>query len=273
MPIEFGIAQHDGYKTPSEDFVVHHIFPNNYELFGVFDGHNTDYYSREGSRLLIEFLELNFQKELTTDNIVYTLNSAFSYLELLLSNGPKYGGTTVTVAVITETDIVCAHLGDSLALYFDKEGSLLFKTNDHNTSNQIEIERITKERGVLLKDSDGEIRINGKLALTRSLGDKTYKQHGVNSIPEITVHRRHKGYIAILSDSFTEQKQYSFLLEFIITNKYTIQELSSFLFSFIGDDLQKSANNAVHAQVNKFKKLFFESYYGDNTSLIFIRLF
>ena len=272
MPLEFGISQHDGYKSPSEDVVVHHIYPNNYELFGVFDGHNTDYYSKETARQLIEILGQEFQEEVSKEQIVFALNNAFISLDLILSNGPKYGGTTATMVIITNTDIICAQLGDSLALYFDKEGSLLYKTNDHNTSNETEIDRINQSGGLIIKDRDGELRINGELALTRSLGDKTYKQYGVSSIPEITVHKRHTGYIALLSDSFTEQKQYSFLLEVSITNRYTVAALSNFIFSFIKGDLQESAKNAVQAQVNKFKKMFFGYYYGDNTSLIYIRV-
>lgn len=271
MPLDFGMAQHDGYKTPSEDYVIHIIYPNNYELFAVFDGHNTDYYSKEASRILPEILHQEFQQERSIDEILTVLQAAFIDTDIILANGPKYGGTTATVTIVTDKHIITASLGDSQALYFDNEGNLLYKTNDHNTGNQEECDRILEYGGRILKDSDGELRINGELSLTRSIGDKTYKDCGVICIPEISVHKRHTGYIALLSDSFTEKKTYSFLLEIIIINKYKIEDLSNFIFSFIEPNLLKAAQNAVLKQVNKFNSFFF-GYYGDNTSLIYIKV-
>ena len=64
MPLEYGIAQHDGYKSPSEDFVAHIVCPNKYEIFGVFDGHNTNYYSKEASVRLPKILSDKFNHKI-----------------------------------------------------------------------------------------------------------------------------------------------------------------------------------------------------------------
>jgi serine/threonine protein phosphatase PrpC len=272
MPLKFGLAQHDGYKSPSEDFITHKIYANGYELFGVFDGHNSYYYPKEVSRILPEILNEYFHSLISLEEIVKILYIAFEKTEQYLLTGPPSGGTTATISIVTDDHIITASLGDSIALYFDNKGALLANTNDHNTSSLEECTRIKKAGGLISYDIDGEVRVNGTLALTRSFGDHSYKNSGVISKPDIYCWIKEPGYLAILSDGFTENRNYSFLFESYISNKYQIDELASYIYSFIEPDLEAAASNAVNTQANKFKSLFRNIYYGDNTSLIFVQL-
>ena len=271
MPLEYGIAQHDGYKSPSEDFVAHIVCPNKYEIFGVFDGHNTNYYSKEASVRLPKILSDKFNHNLSNEEIVNIIEDAFQQMQKELT-GPQQGGTTACIVIITETDIIVASIGDSMTLYYDKKGDLIYSTQIHNKTNPKECTRVEKSGGKLFLDQDGELRINGKLELTRSFGDKSYNRNVITCIPEIKILKRIDGYIALFSDSFTESNQYSFLFEHFIKVRDPLSVLSQFLFNFIGQDLSVSAKKAVTAQVNKFKRLFVNTYYGDNTSLIYIKV-
>lgn len=272
MPLNFGLAQHDGYKTPSEDFLTHKIYPNGYELFGVFDGHNSDYYPNAVSKILPSMLSKYFEAILTKEQVVEALIKAFENMDIYFKDAPQKGGTTATVSVITDTHIITASLGDSIALYFNMNGTLLGNTTDHNTNNIEECKRITKAGGSITYSFDGDLRVNGTLALTRSFGDKAYKDYGVISVPDIYIWAKEPGYLSLMSDSFTENRVYSFLFESYISNKYNINDLSKYIFSFIQSDLTQAAKKAVITQVTKFKKLFRNKYYGDNTSLIYVKL-
>ena len=272
MPLNFGLAQHDGYKTPTEDFLTHKIFKNGYELFGVFDGHNSVFYPKTVANILPEILSEYFEISLTTGEVIEALKESFIKMDAYLKDGPPIGGTTATVSVITDTHIITASLGDSIALYFNNEGILLSNTVDHNTSNSEECRRIMRSGGKITYSFDGDLRVNGTLALTRSFGDKTYRNYGVIPIPDIYTCPKEPGYLALMSDSFTENRVYSFLFESYISNKYNIDDLSKYIFGFIQDDLTLAATMAVTTQVRKFKKLFRNKYYGDNTSLIYVKI-
>lgn len=272
MPLNFGLAQHDGYKSPTEDFLTHKIFKNGYELFGVFDGHNSVFYPQTVANILPDILSEYFEISLTINELTEALKEAFAKMEKYLKDGPLIGGTTATVSVITDTHIVTASLGDSIALYFNNRGILLSNTVDHNTNNPEECRRIMRSGGSITYSLDGDLRVNGTLALTRSFGDKLYRKYGVISIPDIYSCPKEPGYLALMSDSFTENRLYSFLFESYISNKYNIDDLSTYIFGFIQDDLTEAAEKAVLTQVTKFKKLFRNKYYGDNTSLIYVKI-
>lgn len=58
-------------------------------------------------------------------------------------------------------------------------------TNDHNASVKSEKERIIKSNGVIKNDNSlGVGLINGRLAMTRSIGDLDLKPFGVIALPE-----------------------------------------------------------------------------------------
>lgn len=273
MPLKFGLAQHDGYKSPSEDYLAHKIYDNGYELFGVFDGHNTDFYSKMASYILPEILVNQFQSIKKPEEIKEILELAFEETVNTLEDGPFHGGTTAIVVVITESNIIIASVGDSIALYTDISGNLLRATKDHNTENKEECDRIIKAGGRIIKDKYNDLRVEGGLCVTRSIGDKMYRKYGVISTPHIDIIKREPGYLVIMSDSFVESHTFSFLFETLIKNNYSREDLTKYTYSFIEkDDLQASAERIVTHQVNKFKDLLLGSYSGDNTSLIYVEV-
>ena len=79
-------------------------------------------------------------------------------------------GTTACVILVTETEIICANAGDSRAV-LTQDLSTYDLSDDHKPDNEDETIRIV-DAGGCVQDS----RVNGKLSLSRAIGDLSYKQ-------------------------------------------------------------------------------------------------
>lgn len=71
--------------------------------------------------------------------------------------------------------LVTAHVGDSRA-FLCRDGASMRLTNDHTASLKTEKARIVNSNGFIKYDSLGRGLVNGRLAMTRSLGDLDCKQ-------------------------------------------------------------------------------------------------
>jgi protein phosphatase 1K len=80
-------------------------------------------------------------------------------------------------------ELVVAHCGDSRALLC-RNGDVVRLTTDHNSNVKAEKERIVKSNGFLKSDSLGVGLVNGRLAMTRSIGDLDLKPYGVIALPD-----------------------------------------------------------------------------------------
>jgi len=82
-------------------------------------------------------------------------------------------GTTVTTIFVTNLTVIVANIGDSRAiLSTQKGGELSYEqlTIDHVASNDEE-GKLVESRGGQILTGIGIPRVNGKLAITRSIGD------------------------------------------------------------------------------------------------------
>jgi len=85
-------------------------------------------------------------------------------------------GTTATSVFLTSSSVVVASLGDSRAVlssFNERDGELsaIQLTNDHVASDPIE-RKLVEERGGQVIHVNGVDRVNGVLAITRSIGGK-----------------------------------------------------------------------------------------------------
>lgn len=78
-------------------------------------------------------------------------------------------GCTANVVMITKTEIICANAGDSRAV-LSKKSKAKDLSVDHKPDLPTEKRRIERAGGFV-----EESRVNGMLALSRSLGDFEYK--------------------------------------------------------------------------------------------------
>ena len=78
-------------------------------------------------------------------------------------------GTTANVCLLKKNCIYIANVGDSLSVMYKKKKA--YKLNkEHKTTVEKENSRIKKEGGRIQN-----FRINGKLNITRAIGDLNYK--------------------------------------------------------------------------------------------------
>ncbi|KAM3373725.1 putative protein phosphatase 2C 51 isoform X1 [Capsicum galapagoense] len=129
-------------------------------------------------------------------------------------------GSTAIVVLWMNGKILVGNLGDSKALvcsrkaHFDQdnEGDFVTRlqaeelTNDHHPDRDDEKARIHAAGGVVL--TVGVPRVNGILAVSRSIGDIRLKRYGVISEPEVTGWRRLSNedwYVVIGSDGIFER--------------------------------------------------------------------
>lgn len=106
--------------------------------------------------------------------------------------GWERGGTTVVSTMLTPQSIYFANLGDSRALLC-RGGRVGFSTADHKPFSPAEKERIERAGGSVTLQ-----RVNGSLAVSRALGDFSYKtvewrsarEQMVSPEPEVTVVER-----------------------------------------------------------------------------------
>lgn len=98
-------------------------------------------------------------------------------------------GSTVTTAAVFQDMIVVANVGDSRAvLCCDSYGTSVALTEDHTPMLPAERHRVEASGGFI---SEGQTkRVNGQLAVTRSIGNAALV-HVLSSIPDIAVVRRH----------------------------------------------------------------------------------
>lgn len=92
-------------------------------------------------------------------------------------------GTTATVALLQDgTDLTVASVGDSGALIC-RLGDPVSLTNAHHPTREEEQQRIKAFNGWI--DWGVNAKVNGRLAMTRSIGDFHLKPYGVIATPEI----------------------------------------------------------------------------------------
>ncbi|CAI9300625.1 unnamed protein product [Lactuca saligna] len=185
-----------------------------------------------------------FQLEILKESLVgaiVDIDSAFS------EEASRYNftsGSTATVVLMADGQILVANVGDSKAflcsqtfqspseakatlmrLYKKKRqdgvsvrikdfGSTLTHfsakefTNDHHPDRADERSRVESAGGHVLEWA-GVSRVNGQLAVSRAIGDVSYKKFGVISVPEVTDWQpmtRNDSYLVVASDGVFEKQ-------------------------------------------------------------------
>jgi serine/threonine protein phosphatase PrpC len=109
-------------------------------------------------------------------------------------------GCTLVTALISPTHIFCANVGDSRCVLGSNKTTINL-SEDHKPNNREEKKRIKRGGGFVLDN-----RVNGELAMSRAIGDFTFKdanrfkddEYLVISYPDIAIHERIKNEDKIL---------------------------------------------------------------------------
>jgi serine/threonine protein phosphatase PrpC len=275
MPLIYGVAQHDGYKSPSEDVIIHTICPNGYEIFGIFDGHGGTFFSKNVSDLIKRAFISICTNVLNHNDFRTLIPTLFETVDTILYDlyPDALGGTTAVLAVITPTDIIVANVGDSAAMLIDTTSSFpTYFTKDHTPDDADERNRILNSGGSISRLAQDAPRINNHLSVSRAFGNWRHKNSGLIVTPTIYIWPRAQTVLALYCDSFSENYSYDESGKCTILNLLSKAEVYKNLQKFIQrpQNLATAAQDAVNSQVEKFKDTLFGHYNGDNTSLFFI---
>ncbi|XP_047954839.1 probable protein phosphatase 2C 51 isoform X1 [Salvia hispanica] len=120
-------------------------------------------------------------------------------------------GSTATVALLFEGQLLVANVGDSKALLCSKHGDSSKQvyveelTRDHHPDREDEKTRIEAAGGFITRY--GVPRVNGILALSRAIGDVYFKRFGVTAEAEVTSWKAftsENSYLVVASDGVFE---------------------------------------------------------------------
>lgn len=202
----YGLSAMQGWRSHMEDDHVQllTLSPDlpHLSLFGVYDGH--------GGEMVAHYVAKHFPEhllranKLTTDQSQVEAQAKDAFEVALMSidaemrqlpdveSGKDQSGSTSVMTMLSPTHVICSNTGDSRAV-LSRGGEAVALSDDHKPDNAPEKERI--------QAAGGEVkfgRVNGDLAVSRALGDFTYKRcesqpperQAVTAFPEIRSFQR-----------------------------------------------------------------------------------
>eukprot|EP01038_Epipyxis_sp_PR26KG_P004030 gene4030-5767_t len=209
--IKYGMYASNGGRDYQEDrasaFQLNIENKNDKFFFGIFDGHGGKIVS---SHLAQTFHERLIQAEIISKKPLLALQDSWKEMdgscfdeclskekEQNLANFPQ-DGSTATVCYISGNDVYVCNCGDSSAYSIMTDGFTKVMTEEHITTNNSEVTRLTKNGGKLVANTIrvpgpfplcfmsvhktvGKPRVHpGRLMITRSFGDfyAKYEQFG-----------------------------------------------------------------------------------------------
>uniref|UniRef100_A0A665U9W6 Protein phosphatase 1L n=1 Tax=Echeneis naucrates TaxID=173247 RepID=A0A665U9W6_ECHNA len=154
-------------------------------IFGIFDGH--------GGEAAADFAKAHLPEALRQQLLTYEREreGGLSYPSILeqqilmldremldkLSATYNEAGTTCLVALLSDKELTVANVGDSRGVLCDKDGNAIPLSRDHKPYQLKERKRIKKAGGFI--SFNGSWRVQGILAMSRSLGDYPLKNLNV----------------------------------------------------------------------------------------------
>ncbi|KAL5863951.1 hypothetical protein ACOSQ3_001465 [Xanthoceras sorbifolium] len=187
-------------------------------IIGVFDGHGGKEASEMASNSLLDYFYLHsvfkmyklvvqnkgelimaaesesLQLEVLKEALLSTIQDIDTKFTREALENNFFSGSTATIVVMLNGLILVANVGDSKALLFSEkiqsgQGpeaflSAIELTKDHHPDRDDERDRIEAAGGSVF--TWGVPRVNGILAMSRSIGDVYLKRYGVIAVPELT---------------------------------------------------------------------------------------
>uniref|UniRef100_A0A3B3U450 protein-serine/threonine phosphatase n=1 Tax=Poecilia latipinna TaxID=48699 RepID=A0A3B3U450_9TELE len=201
-----GSASVLGLRKQNEDRLRIARVHDNLLYFAVFDGHGGPHAADYCCTFMEKFIRDALEEE---DDLEKVLKKAFLEADNALRTHLSYfnnvlrSGTTATVALLHDgIELVVASVGDSRAMLCRK-GHANKLTKDHTPDRKDERKRIQKFGGFLSWNSVGQANVNGRLAMTRSIGDFHLKSSGVIAEPEtrrLSVQHANDSFLALTTD-------------------------------------------------------------------------
>ncbi|GMM56779.1 hypothetical protein DAKH74_033950 [Maudiozyma humilis] len=180
----YGVCSMQGWRTSMEDAhiteprVLDHVSEDHLALYAVFDGHGGSNVARECSSSMCRTLrQLVHANDGGHPNYAQILINCFLEMDQDIREDPELtrepSGCTATTLLISKNQglLVCANAGDSRTV-LSLDGCAKALSFDHKPGMIAESSRIIAAGGWVDMD-----RVNGNLALSRAIGDYTYKNN------------------------------------------------------------------------------------------------
>ncbi|XP_068163865.1 protein phosphatase Mn(2+)-dependent 1K isoform X2 [Antennarius striatus] len=198
-----GCASVLGLRQQNEDRLRFSRIHDNLLYFAVFDGHGGPHAADYCCTFMEKFIRDALEDD---DDLEKVLKKAFLKADQALHTHLSYfnkAGTTATVAMLRDrVELVVASVGDSRAMLCRK-GRATKLTSDHTPDREDERLRILRCGGFITWNSVGQANVNGRLAMTRSIGDFHMKSSGVTAEPDtrrITVQHDSDSFLTLTTD-------------------------------------------------------------------------
>ncbi|XP_029985837.1 protein phosphatase 1K, mitochondrial-like [Sphaeramia orbicularis] len=203
-----GCASVLGLRKQNEDRLRVARIHDNLLYFAVFDGHGGPHAADYCYTFMEKFIRDALEEE---DDLEKVLKKAFLDADKALHTHLSYfnnasfltAGTTATVAMLRDgVELVVGSAGDSRAMLCRK-GRAQKLTADHTPDRKDERLRIQRHGGFVTWNSVGQANVNGRLAMTRSIGDFHLKDSGVIAEPDTTrimVQHANDSFLTLTSD-------------------------------------------------------------------------
>ncbi|OHT04302.1 protein phosphatase 2C [Tritrichomonas foetus] len=157
-----GYSEMIGTRPSMEDSIIVRpgIF-DDIDLYAIFDGHK----GHQTATICTFELSRQFTLSNASFSEEYVLIACENLVKSLKAMKLQ-DGATMALTLVSQNEVIIAHLGDSRVMLITKSGEVRHVTSDHKPENPEELDRILKKGGKVVKG-----RLGGLLAMSRSLGD------------------------------------------------------------------------------------------------------
>lgn len=198
LGLTWGAGEAQGWRPTMEDACVARCSDGQNSwgevgIFGVFDGHGgaqvAKFCAEQWPQVVMKGDASNasaalYDSFLQVDDMLQGLGQEMSASDV---GHPDNVGCTAVVSVISPDSIIVANAGDSRAV-LSREGRAVALSKDHKPNLPKEAARIRKAGGFVSEKRLGpnEVlsRVNGKLAVSRAMGDLSFKKNTELSVTE-----------------------------------------------------------------------------------------
>ncbi|NWU34159.1 PPM1L phosphatase, partial [Hylia prasina] len=153
-------------------------------IFGIFDGHGGEASAQLGKKKIIYIYKIQQHPQkrggFSMNNSLITLPQSIIITPLFIHLGIPaafLSSTTCLIALLSDKELTVANVGDSRGVLCDKDGNAIPLSHDHKPYQLKERKRIKRAGGFI--SFNGSWRVQGILAMSRSLGDYPLKNLNV----------------------------------------------------------------------------------------------
>lgn len=260
---QYGVAHDIGRRHTFEDTykVIHNLKlnnPSNKQLsyFAVFDGHSGKETATYAQMYIHKEITTELDKNITINDttIKQSVTNAILSVDKTIFLNKIPSGTTANICIIYGNTLYTANVGDSRSVLC-RNGKAIPLSFDHKPTNKSEMKRIQSSAGFVHNK-----RVNGRLAVSRAIGDNSLKHLNpklspLTAMPEITINTltSKDEFIVMACDGLWDVMSNQEVVDFI-----RLRYLKK-------HDLQLISKNIVYYAINTLDS-------GDNVTCLIIKI-